>query len=91
MWNSHGMPSWRRGHSYETLLPPGGRYRSQWYLSDARGTQTMGIGIHGQWIWFDRDRGVSVVKLTSRPVPSDLTLNDVEMSCFAALAAALVS
>jgi CubicO group peptidase (beta-lactamase class C family) len=90
IWTNGDPAAWR-GLSYETLLPPGGRYRSQWYLSDARGTQTMGIGIHGQWIWFDRDRGVSVVKLTSRPVPSDLTLNDVEMSCFAALAAALVS
>jgi len=88
IWTKGDPEAWR-GHAFESILPPGGHYRSQWYVSDRRGTQTMGIGIHGQWIWCDRDRGVSIVKLTSRPVASDAALNDVEQSCFAALAAAL--
>lgn len=88
IWTNGDPDAWR-GNSFDTMLPPGGRYRSQWYLADGRGTQTMGAGIHGQWIWFDRDRGVSVVKLTSRPMASDAVLDDIELSCFAALAAAL--
>lgn len=88
IWTNGDPDAWR-GNSFETMLPPGGRYRSQWYLTDGRGSQTMGAGIHGQWIWFDRDRRVSVVKFTSRPVASDGVLDDIETSCFAAIAAAL--
>lgn len=80
--------AWQAGE-YATMLPPEGCYRNQFYLSDGRGSQTMGIGIHGQWIWFDRDRAVTVVKFTSRPEASNLELNEVEMAMFAALASAV--
>jgi CubicO group peptidase (beta-lactamase class C family) len=29
------------------------------------------IGIHGQWIYVDRERGVAVVKQSSQPVSAD--------------------
>jgi CubicO group peptidase (beta-lactamase class C family) len=86
---TQGDPAAWKGNSFEDMLPEGGRYRSQWYLSDERGSHTMGAGIHGQWVWFDRDRAVTVVKLTSRPQPSDDACDDIELSCFAALAAAV--
>jgi CubicO group peptidase (beta-lactamase class C family) len=86
---TNGDPDAWRGCSFETMLPPGGRYRSQWYVSDERGTHTMGAGIHGQWIWFDRDRAVTVVKLASRPTASDDRHDDIELACFAALAGEL--
>jgi hypothetical protein len=86
---TQGDPEAWKGNSFEDMLPRGGRYRSQWYLSDERGSQTMGAGIHGQWIWFDRDRAVTVVKLTSRPLASDDACDEAELASFEALAAAV--
>ncbi|MFM8312466.1 MAG: serine hydrolase domain-containing protein [Ilumatobacteraceae bacterium] len=84
-----GDPAAWRGNEYESMLPPGGRYRSQWYLADERGTQAMAVGIHGQWLWFDRDLGVTVVKLSSRPDASNDWSDAVEQAMFAALASAV--
>jgi CubicO group peptidase (beta-lactamase class C family) len=84
-----GDPAAWRGNEFESMLPDGGNYRSKWYVRDVRGTQAMGVGIHGQWIWFDRARGVSVVKLSSRPLASDLVADEAEPACYAALAAAV--
>ena len=86
---TNGDPQAWRGNTFESMLPPGGRYRSCWYLSDGRGSQTMAAGIHGQWLWFDRDREVTVVKFTSRPDASNDAHDVVEQAMFAALAAAV--
>lgn len=84
-----GDPDAWRGFGFEGMLPDGGNYRSQWYVSDANGSQAMGAGIHGQWIWFDRGLGVTIAKLTSRPAASDTTADEAEPACYAALAAAV--
>ena len=49
----------------------------------------MAAGIHGQWIWGDRDAGVTIVKLASRPDPSVAAIDVIEMACFAAIAEAV--
>ena len=84
-----GDPAAWQGSEFEAMLPPGGRYRSQWYLTDARGSQCMAVGIHGQWIWVDRDRGVTIAKLSSQPLPSTDGYDAVEQACFAAIAEAV--
>ena len=71
------------------MLPPDGRYRSQWYLADGRGSRAMASGIHGQWIWIDRDRGVTIAKLSSQPLPTTQGYDPIEFACFEAIAAAL--
>ena len=86
---TNGDPQAWQGNTFESMLPPGGRYRSCWYLSDGRGSRTMAAGIHGQWLWFDRDREVTVVKFTSRPDASNDAHDVVEQAMFAALAAAV--
>jgi len=84
-----GDPAAWQGSDFAYMLPAGGRYRSQWYLSDGRGSRTMAAGIHGQWIWIDRDRGITVAKLSSQPLPSSAGLDLVEFACFEAIAKAL--
>jgi hypothetical protein len=86
---SKGDPAAWEGSDFAYMLPPGGRYRSQWYLSDGRGSRTMAAGIHGQWIWIDRDRGITVAKLSSQPSPTTTGLDLVEFACFEAIAKAL--
>ncbi len=84
-----GDPAAWDGSEFEAMLPPDGRYRSQWYVADGRGSQCMGAGIHGQWFWFDRDSGVTIAKMSSQPLPSTEGHDAVEMACFAAIAEAL--
>lgn len=85
-----GEPAAWAGTEFDYMMPGDeGNYRSQWYLSDRRGTQFMAAGIHGQWLWGDRDRGVSIVKLASRPEASVTDPAMTDLNCFAAIAAAL--
>ena len=84
-----GDPAAWAGTEFDYMLPPGGAYRSQWYLADPDGVRYMAAGIHGQWVWGDRRHGVVVVKLASRPLPSDAAVDVTEMACFAAIAAAV--
>ena len=86
---TNGDPAAWDGCEFETMLPPDGRYRSQWYLSDGRGSQAMAAGIHGQWIWIDRDRGITIAKLSSQPLPSTAGYDPLEQGCFEAIADAL--
>lgn len=47
-------------------------YRAQWWVRHTRGREAFtAIGIHGQWIYVDRERGVAVVKQSSQPVSAD--------------------
>ncbi|MDN2480843.1 serine hydrolase domain-containing protein [Vibrio agarivorans] len=49
---------------------PGGEwsYRAQWWVKHTPGAEAfMAIGIHGQWIYIDRDRDVAIVKQSSAP------------------------
>ena len=78
------------GSDFEYFLP-GGAYRSQWYLSDARGTKFYAAGIHGQWIYGNRDRDVVIAVMSSHPQASSTeTHNDlIHLACFDAIAASL--
>ncbi|AIW16700.1 serine hydrolase [Vibrio tubiashii] len=43
-------------------------YRGQWWVKHTPGAEAfMAIGIHGQWIYIDRDRDVAIVKQSSAP------------------------
>ncbi|MDN2483380.1 serine hydrolase domain-containing protein [Vibrio agarivorans] len=43
-------------------------YRGQWWVKHTEGAEAfMAIGIHGQWIYIDRDRDVAIVKVSSAP------------------------
>lgn len=47
-------------------------YRAQWWVRHTPGREAFtALGIHGQWIYIDRDRAVAVVKQSSQPVSLD--------------------
>jgi CubicO group peptidase (beta-lactamase class C family) len=87
---TQGDPAAWAGSEFDYMMPGNeGNYRSQWYLCDRRGTQFMAAGIHGQWLWGDRGRGVSIVKLASRPEASVKEPGMTDLAYFQAIAAAL--
>ena len=51
-----------------TLFPKGG-YRSKWYQTGLQHKEICAIGIHGQWIWIDPIREISIVLFSSRKQP----------------------
>ena len=48
---------------------PEGLYRSKWYRPYTAQNIIFGLGIHGQWIWIDFDKELSLVCLSSEPKP----------------------
>ena len=48
---------------------PQGVYRSKWYRPYTSQNILFGLGIHGQWIWIDYEKELSIVCLSSEPKP----------------------
>ena len=48
---------------------PEGLYRSKWYRPYTSRNVLFGLGIHGQWIWIDFEKELSIVGLSSEPKP----------------------
>ena len=48
---------------------PEGLYRSKWYRPYTSRDVLFGLGIHGQWIWIDFEKELSIVCLSSEPKP----------------------
>jgi CubicO group peptidase (beta-lactamase class C family) len=47
------------------------RYRSQWYVRDGAPPLLFGLGIHGQHLFVDRQRGIVIAKVSSQALPLD--------------------
>ncbi len=61
-------------------------YRAQWWIRHTPGREAFtAIGIHGQWIYIDRDRGVAIVKQSSQPVSLDLELDALNLAAYDAI------
>jgi len=52
---------------------PGGMYRNQFWLPSATREVLLCLGIHGQMIWVEPARKLVVVKLSSWPLPQDVS------------------
>jgi CubicO group peptidase (beta-lactamase class C family) len=65
------------------------RYRSKWYVPSDVPDTLIAIGIHGQWIYIDRRAGVTIVKLSSQPLPVDDPLDVKILAMFRAIVDAL--
>lgn len=84
IWTRGDEEAWRRGEM--TGLLPQARYRSKWYVpTDMPGTM-MAIGIHGQWIYIDRNTGVTIAKMSSQPLPVDDPLDRQLLAMFRTIA-----
>ncbi|WP_121061900.1 serine hydrolase domain-containing protein [Chachezhania antarctica] len=61
----HGL-----ANDYLQAMFPNGCYRNQFWIPDRGGRAHVSLGIHGQHIYVDPDRGIVAVKLSSWPVAS---------------------
>ncbi len=58
-------------------------YRGQWWVKHTKGMEAfMAIGIHGQWIYIDRNHGIAIVKVSSMPPSKDTYLDGYNLEGF---------
>lgn len=58
-------------------------YRGQWWVKHTPGMEAfMAIGVHGQWIYIDRNHDIAIVKLGSMPVSKDTYLDSYNLEGF---------
>lgn len=86
---SGNRETWQQSDLYS--LFGSGHYRSQWYMPDQMPGAMIAIGIHGQWLFVDSKRQVTIAKLSSQPLPEDDQLNAQNLELCDKLAAALAS
>jgi CubicO group peptidase (beta-lactamase class C family) len=79
--------AWEAGN-YLALFPEG-RYRNCWYQTGYASGAFCCIGIHGQWLYVDPSRDVTIVKLSSQPTPGDDPLDQRCLTFFRAICEAL--
>lgn len=77
IWQGGDKEMWLQGCQPE--LFPEGSYKHLWY-NDGHGAISA-IGIHGQWLWIDKEKGMTIVKLSSYPEPLDEDM-DQEITAF---------
>ena len=58
-------------------------YRAQWWIRHTPQREAItAIGVHGQWIYVDRRRGIGIVKQSSQPVSSDPDADQFILNAF---------
>jgi CubicO group peptidase (beta-lactamase class C family) len=70
--------AWRNGEFVQLL--PQGNYRNQWYLTGGQAQAICAIGIHGQWLYIDPRRNITIVKLSSQidPLSESVEMESIE-------------
>jgi CubicO group peptidase (beta-lactamase class C family) len=63
--------AWAAGDLTEYLPGVPMRYRSQWYVVDGAAPVVCALGIHGQYLFVDRARGIVIAKVSSQALPLD--------------------
>lgn len=67
-------------------------YRGQWWVKHTPGMEAfMAIGVHGQWIYIDRNHDIAIVKLGSMPVSKDTYLDGYNLQGFYGIVEYLIS
>ncbi len=69
--------AWQRQEGGSRLFDRG-TYRSKWYRTGFDDDEICAIGIHGQWIWINPTREVTIIRMASQDVPID-TETDTEL------------
>lgn len=58
-------------------------YRAQWWTRHTPGHEAFtAMGIHGQWIYIDRERKVGIIKHASQPISLDEGLDQLNLDAF---------
>ena len=68
---SGSTDAWRQGDFYEDFGKREMFYRSKWYVRPDEDVLIYGIGIHGQYLFVDPRRELSVAMFSSEATPSD--------------------
>ncbi|MBE7185677.1 MAG: serine hydrolase [Methylobacterium mesophilicum] len=77
--------AWKDGDFAELFAE--GSYRNKWYASGERSGAFAAIGIHGQWLYVDPSRGVTIVKMSSQADPTNDRVDQLNLFFFRELAA----
>lgn len=72
--------AWKDGNFSELFRA--GRYRSGWYQTGYDSGAFCCIGIHGQWLYVDPAAEVTIVRLSSQPLPGDDALDALSLALF---------
>ncbi|MDP6219100.1 MAG: serine hydrolase [Alphaproteobacteria bacterium] len=64
---------------------PDGSYRSKWYRTGLPDDEFAAIGIHGQWIWVNPTREVTIIRMASNDLPIDPDAGTVLQAAFDAV------
>lgn len=74
------------GNATGRMLEGGWSYRAQWWVRRQKGREAItAIGVHGQYIYVDRQRGVAIVKQSSQPLSSDPYFSTYNFNAFDAV------
>lgn len=66
-------------------------YRAKWWIRHTSGREAISaIGVNGQWMYCDRERGVAIVKQSSQPVAVHPEFDTYTIDAFDKIIAALV-
>ncbi|WP_444886564.1 serine hydrolase domain-containing protein [Microbulbifer sp. JMSA008] len=58
-------------------------YRAQWWVKHTPGMEAfMAIGVHGQWIYIDRNHDIAIIKQSSMPPSKDTYLDGYNLQGF---------
>jgi len=80
--------AWQRQIGGSRLFDSG-NYRSKWYQTGFEDGEYCAIGIHGQWIWINPKRGVTIIRMASRDMPLDTDTDTILLEAFKAVARAV--
>lgn len=92
--NGGDIKAFDQGPDSDGVVFPKGEwsYRAQWWVKHTPGMEAfMAIGIHGQWIYLDVNRGIGIVKQSSQPISKDPYLNAYDLNGFYAIVSYLSS
>jgi CubicO group peptidase (beta-lactamase class C family) len=62
-----------------------GRYRNKWYATGEGSGAFCAIGIHGQWLFVDPSRAVTIARFASEPQPTDAAVDQETLAFFQAV------
>ncbi|MCL9774247.1 serine hydrolase domain-containing protein [Vibrio methylphosphonaticus] len=61
-------------------------YRAQWWVRHTAGKESFNaIGVHGQWIYIDRERNIAIIKQSSQPVSANDYFDGYNINAFDAI------
>jgi len=67
VYNSGDTDAWNNGTFKEFFGPRSMHYKSQWYVCHDQGKLLHGFGIHGQYLFVDLEKKISIAWVSSEP------------------------